>query len=153
MALSAAERKFGFGGNSRIISRKAFNFFSSGVYKFYGVCYNNVTLTAEEDGFVGVFRKARIYFRAVSPFRAVCFSAQTAAAFRSANSRLAGRVVCIFRRAEILRLNAWTEILKYVAVYHFYIYAEKRWSTINIGDLSSSIFFLFRFSGFLKSTR
>ena len=112
-----------------------------------------ITLTAEEDGFVGVFRKARIYFRAVSPFRAVCFSAQTAAAFRSANSRLAGRVVCVFRRAEILRLNAWTEILKYVAVYHFYIYAEKRWSTINIGDLSSSIFFLFRFSGFLKSTR
>ena len=149
MALSAAERKFGFGGNSRIISRKAFNFFSSGVYKFYGVCYNNVTLTAEEDGFVGIFRKARIYFRAVSPFRAVCFSAQTAAAFRSANSRLAGRVVCIFRRAEILRLNAWTEILRYVAG----IYAEKRWSTINIGDLSSSIFFLFRFSGFLKSTR
>ena len=83
-----------------------------------------ITLTAEEDGFVGVFRKARIYFRAVSPFRAVCFSAQTAAAFRSANSRLAGRVVCVFRRAEIPRLNAWTEILKYVAVYHFYIYAE-----------------------------
>ena len=105
MALSAAERKFGFGGNSRIISRKAFNFFSSGVYKFYGVCYNNVTLTAEEDGFVGVFRKAWIYFRVVSPFRAVCFSAQTAAAFRSANSRLAGRIVCVFRRAEILRLN------------------------------------------------
>lgn len=115
-------------------------FFSSGVYKLYGVCYNNVTLTEEEDGFVGVFRKARIYFRVVSPFRAVCFSAQTAAAFRTANSRLAGRVVCVFRRAEILKLNAWTEILKYVAVYHFYIYAEKRWSTINIGDLSSSIF-------------
>ena len=113
------------------------------------MCYNNVTLTAEEDGFVGVFRKARIYFRVVSPFRAVCFSAQTAAAFRTANSRLDGRVVCVFRRAEIPRLNAWTEILRYVAG----IYAEKRWSTINIGDLSSSIFFLFRFSGFLKSTR
>ena len=41
MALSAAERKFGFGGNNRIISRKAFNFFSSGFYKLYGVCYNN----------------------------------------------------------------------------------------------------------------
>ena len=103
------------------------------------MCYNNVTLTAEEDGFVGVFRKARIYFRVVSPFRAVCFSAQTAAAFRTANSRLDGRVVCVFRRAEIPRLNAWTEILRYVAG----IYAEKRWSTINIGDLSSSIFFLF----------